>query len=212
MAQDTPAPPASESCPGTGSLHATIVTSMGELHAALYEASVPRTVANFVALAMGTVEWTPPAAAPSFGDLSGAKKGWTGGGAATVDGPEKVRRPLYSGTIIHRVIPEFMIQLGCPKGNGTGNPGWKFADEFVRSLRHDAPGTLSMANSGPNSNGSQFFVTEVPTPHLDDKHTVFGRVTAESVELVKKMARVPTAARDRPKTDIVLEEIRIFRK
>ena len=208
---DTPAPPASESCPGTGALFATFVTSMGELEAELFEAQVPRTVANFVALAMGTVEWTPPPEAPSFGDLSGQKKSWTGGGGGGGFGKaEKTSRPLYSGTIFHRVIPEFMIQGGCPKGNGTGNPGWRFADEFVDGLRHE-PGTLSMANSGPNTNGSQFFITEVATTHLDGRHTVFGKLTS-GLDLVKQMARVRTGARDRPLEDIVLQEIRIARR
>src|SRR5690606_3251778 len=131
---------------------ARFVTSVGELEADLYEDRTPRTVANFVALARGDVEWRRP------------------------DG-QTTRDPLYSGTKFHRVIPDFMIQGGDPAGNGTGGPGWRFGDEIVGSLRHDGPGVLSMANAGPNTNGSQFFITEVETPWLDGKHTVFGKVT-----------------------------------
>ena len=185
MNPDTPAPPVN--VPGAGELQATIRTSMGEIHVRLFENEAPRTVANFVALATGAVEWTTPAG-------------------------EKSTAPLYSGTIIHRVIPEFMIQMGCPKGNGTGGPGWRFADEFVAGLRHDKPGVLSMANAGPGTNGSQFFVTEVPTPHLDNRHTVFGEVlSASDVDVVRKIARVATSGGNRPVEDIVLQEISIRR-
>ena len=149
--------------PGTGKLHARFVTSMGDIECVLHEKETPRTVANFVALATGTVEWTKP------------------------DG-SKSKSPLYSGTVFHRVIPDFMIQGGCPMGTGTGGPGWRFKDEFVASLRHDGPGVLSMANAGPGTNGSQFFITEVATPWLDGKHTVFGKVT-KNVDLVAKIAR-----------------------
>jgi peptidyl-prolyl cis-trans isomerase A (cyclophilin A) len=159
--KDTPAPPVN--VPGSGRLHARFVTSAGDIEVALHEKEAPRTIANFVALATGTVEWTRP------------------------DGT-KTKDPLYTGTVFHRVIPEFMIQGGCPKGNGTGGPGWQFKDECTSNLRHDGPGVLSMANAGPGTNGSQFFLTEVATPWLDGKHTVFGKVT-KGVDLIPKIAR-----------------------
>ena len=184
---DTPAPPANETVPGDGQLYARIKTSMGEMVAKLFEDEAPRTVANFVALATGKVEWTDP------------KTG------------DKTTRPLYSGTIFHRVIPEFMIQGGDPLGSGRGGPGYKWGDEINPSLKHDKPGMLSMANAGPNTNGSQFFLTEVATPWLDGKHAVFGQVV-ENVELVPKITHVDRDANDRPRTDIVLEEVEVFRK
>jgi peptidyl-prolyl cis-trans isomerase A (cyclophilin A) len=183
MSMDTPAPPVD--VPGTGQLMARIVTSMGSIEAELYEKDVPRTVANFVALATGKVEWDKP-----------------GGG--------KSREPLYNNTIIHRVIPNFMIQMGCPKGDGTGSPGWRFRDEIVPRLRHDGPGILSMANAGPNTNGSQFFVTEGPTPHLNGKHAVFGKVTS-GMDVVNKIARVNRGPNDRPVQPITLQRIEIYR-
>jgi peptidyl-prolyl cis-trans isomerase A (cyclophilin A) len=183
---DPPVPQIAEMVPGTGELRATFKTSMGDIVVKLYENEAPRTVANFVALAMGKVAWTDPS---------------TG---------QKVTRPLYSGTIFHRVIPEFMIQGGCPLGAGTGNPGWKFGDEFGKGLRHDRPGVLSMANSGPNTNGSQFFLCEVPTPHLDGKHAIFGQAI-ENVQLISKITHVPRGARDRPNTPITLNEVVISR-
>ena len=157
---DTPAPPVS--IPGTGTLMARLVTSMGNLEAELYEKDVPRTVANFVALATGGVQWTRP------------------DGAKSTD-------PLYQNLKFHRVIPDFMIQCGCPLGTGTGGPGYRFRDEIHPAYKHTGPGMLSMANAGPNTNGSQFFVTEVATPWLDGKHAVFGKVTS-GVELIRKIA------------------------
>jgi len=117
--------------------------------------------------------------------------------------PRVVNDPLYSGTMFHRVIPDFMIQGGCPQGTGTGGPGWRFGDEIVASLRHDAPGVLSMANAGPGTNGSQFFITEIPTPWLDGKHTVFGKVT-KGVELVPKITRAGNGK-------VRLERVEIYR-
>ncbi len=147
---------------GSGALKARFVTSEGNIEATLHEKETPVTVRNFVALASGTVEWRKP------------------------DG-SKTSEPLYKGIAFHRVIPQFMIQCGCPLGTGTGGPGWQFDDECRPGLRHDGPGVLSMANAGPGTNGSQFFITEVATPWLDGKHTVFGKVT-KGVELVAKIA------------------------
>ena len=163
-------------------------TTAGKLTCTLFPKQAPKTVANFIGLATGAKEWTDPA------------KG------AMVKG-----KPLYSGTIFHRVIPNFMIQGGDPLGNGTGGPGYRFEDEFVPELRFDRPGLLAMANSGPATNGSQFFITEVPTPHLNDRHTIFGECDAASVELVKQIARVATDPRsNRPDQDIRINYITIM--
>ena len=176
MASDTPAPPVD--IPGAGKLMARFKTSAGDIEAELYEKQVPRTVANFVALARGDVEWTKP------------------------DG-KKTHDALYTNSVFHRVIPDFMIQGGCPRGDGRGGPGWNFKDEIVRELRHDSPGILSMANAGPNTNGSQFFITEVPTPHLDGKHAVFGKVT-KGLDLVGKIARTGNGK-------VQLKQVEIYR-
>lgn len=184
---DNPAPAASVTVPGEGQLYARLKTSMGDMVVELFENEAPRTVAHFVALATGNVEWKDPASG------------------------QKTTRPLYSGTIFHRVIPRFMIQGGDPEGTGRGGPGYRWGDEINPSLRHDRPGVLSMANAGPNTNGSQFFVTEVPTPHLDGKHAVFGRVV-QNVELVAQITSVPRDHRDRPNTDVVLQQIEVFRQ
>ena len=167
-------------------LYATFQTSMGDLVAELYPRRAPETVANFVALAEGTKKWTDPKTR------------------------EQTQRPLYAGTVFHRVIPNFMIQGGDPLGTGRGGPGYRFADEFDPSLRHDGPGVLSMANSGRNTNGSQFFITEKATPHLDNKHSVFGKVT-ENVELVGQIARVKTQGGNRPLVPIILKDVLIGR-
>ena len=118
--------------------------------------------------------------------------------------------PFYNGILFHRVIPNFMIQAGCPQGVGVGGPGYCIADEFDPNLRHDRPGLLSMANRGPNTGGSQFFITEVATPWLDDKHAIFGEVV-EGVELISVITNSPRDSRDKPLDDITMENVRVFR-
>jgi peptidyl-prolyl cis-trans isomerase A (cyclophilin A) len=167
-------------------LYATFKTSMGDVVVQLFDDKAPKTVANFVGLASGTKEWTDP------------KTG------------DKVKRPLYNGTIFHRVIPGFMIQGGDPLGNGTGGPGYKFEDEFNPDLRHTKGGILSMANAGPNTNGSQFFITLAPTLHLDNRHSVFGEVV-KGQEVILGIGNVSRDARDRPIKEVVLKEVVISR-
>ena len=169
-----------------GPVYATLKTSMGDIVIQLFDDKAPKTVANFVGLATGTKEWIDP------------KTG------------EKVKRPLYNGTIFHRVIPGFMIQGGDPLGNGTGGPGYRFEDEFHPDLRHNKAGILSMANAGPNTNGSQFFITYQATPHLDGRHSVFGAVI-KGQEIVVAIGNVSRDFRDRPIKDVVVKEIAISR-
>ena len=166
-------------------MHAHFTTSAGSFKIRLFDAEVPNTVKNFVGLAEGTQEFVDP------------KTG------------QKTTRPFYDGLVFHRVIDSFMVQGGCPLGTGTGGPGYKFADEFHPTLRHDKPGILSMANSGPNTNGSQFFVTLVPTPWLDNRHSVFGEVV-EGLDVVEKIGKTPTR-NDRPVTPITIESVKIER-
>jgi peptidyl-prolyl cis-trans isomerase A (cyclophilin A) len=168
-------------------LLAHFTTSEGDFTVRLFEDEAPNTVANFVGLAEGAREFVDP------------KNG------------QRVKRPFYDGLVFHRVIDGFMIQGGDPLGTGTGGPGYRFADEFHPSLRHDKPGMLSMANSGPNTNGSQFFVTLVPTPWLDNRHSVFGTV-AEGMDIVQKIGSTQTTKpNDRPAKPIVIQSIRIER-
>jgi len=167
-------------------LFATFKTSMGDIEIELFEDKAPKTVANFVGLASGEKEWTDPR---------------TG---------QKVKKPFYDGLIFHRIIADFMVQGGCPLGRGTGGPGYQFADEFHRDLRHDKPGVLSMANAGPNTNGSQFFITHVPTPWLDNKHSVFGQVV-KGMDVVNAMGGVPKGPGDKPRQDVVLEKVTLRR-
>jgi peptidyl-prolyl cis-trans isomerase A (cyclophilin A) len=119
--------------------------------------------------------------------------------------------PFYDGVIFHRVIPDFMVQAGCPQGRGTGGPGYVIRDEFAPGLRHDRGGLFSMANRGPNTGASQFFLTEVPTPWLDNKHAIFGEVSPEGLAIIKNMAREPRGAGDRPHTEISMQKVEIYR-
>ena len=168
-------------------VHAVFETSLGDIKIKLHHKEVPNTVANFVGLAEGTREFTD-----SFSK-------------------EKVKRPFYDGLIFHRVIPDFMIQGGDPTGTGMGGPGYNFPDEFNSTLKHDHPGILSMANSGPNTNGSQFFITEIATPWLDNRHSVFGEVV-EGMDIVRKIARVNRDQHDKPHEDIVLKKVKIIKE
>jgi peptidyl-prolyl cis-trans isomerase A (cyclophilin A) len=165
-------------------MHATLVTSEGEIRVELLPETAPMTVENFVGLAKGAKEWTHPE---------------TG---------ERQSEPLYPGTIFHRVIPGFMIQGGDPTGTGRGGPGYQFGDEVDAGPSFDGPGYLAMANAGPDTNGSQFFITVAATPHLTGKHTIFGRVV-EGQEVAERISKVPTDASDRPRSDVVLEEVQI---
>jgi peptidyl-prolyl cis-trans isomerase A (cyclophilin A) len=168
-------------------VYAQFVTSEGNFTVRLYNEQAPKTVENFVGLAEGTKEWSDPRT------------------------NEKVRRPYYDGVIFHRVIDGFMIQGGDPLGQGIGGPGYTFPDEFHPDLRHDKAGILSMANRGPNTNGGQFFITLGPTPHLDDRHSVFGEVV-EGMDVVRKIGSTRTGERDRPVNDIVIQSINIERR
>jgi cyclophilin family peptidyl-prolyl cis-trans isomerase len=178
-------------------LTATLHTSEGEIEVELYEDRAPTTVENFVGLAEhdpaadadpapGTVTWEDPESGEVRGDS------------------------LYAGTEFHRVIEDFMIQGGDPTGTGRGGPGYQFDDEFHDDLRHDGPGVLSMANSGPNTNGSQFFITLDAQPHLDDRHAVFGEVV-DGMDVVETIGRVDTDANDNPQDEVLIESVEIHR-
>ena len=167
-------------------LTATLETSKGKIEIQLFEERASRTVENFVGLATGEREWTHPE---------------TG---------ERMDGPLYDNVLFHRVIEGFMIQTGDPTGTGRGGPGYEFDDEFHDDLRHDGPGIVSMANSGPDTNGSQFFITLDAQPHLDDRHAVFGEVI-DGMDVVREVGNVETDRDDKPKTDVYLENVEIHR-
>jgi peptidyl-prolyl cis-trans isomerase A (cyclophilin A) len=162
--------------------YATLETTRGEIRVQLFDDTAPKTVTNFLGLATGSRAWTDPR---------------TGG---------EQRRPLYDGTVFHRVIPQFMIQGGDPLGTGRGGPGYRFEDEVGGPHRFDRPGRLAMANAGPNSNGSQFFITQVPTPWLDGKHTIFGQVVS-GMEVVGAIAASDRDGQDRPLEEQRLERV-----
>jgi peptidyl-prolyl cis-trans isomerase A (cyclophilin A) len=168
---------------------AVLDTSMGRITCRLYDKQAPETVANFIALAQGTKPWTDPV----------SKKKMKG-------------KRFYDGTTFHRVIPEFMIQGGDPTGTGTGDPGYMFADEFDPNLNFDVPGRMAMANSGPSTNGSQFFITEVPTTHLNQKHTIFGQCDQPSLSVVSAIARVQRDPDDKPLQPVVLNKVTIVQE
>ncbi|HTV83469.1 MAG TPA: peptidylprolyl isomerase [Acidobacteriaceae bacterium] len=170
--------------PGT---YAVLNTSEGRIVCRLFEQDAPKTVANFLELAEGKREWTHPVTS------------------------QKTQNKLYDGTIFHRVIPDFMIQGGDPAGNGMGGPGYRFEDETRHSPhRFDNKGKLAMANAGPNTNGSQFFITVAATGWLTGKHTIFGEVV-EGLEIVEKISRVPRDRQDKPNQPVVLESVTIER-
>ena len=170
-------------------LYAHFDTTEGKVVVKLFSKDAPKTVENFVGLATGEKEWTDPA--------TRAKK--TGA-------------PLYDGTIFHRCIADFMVQGGDPLGRGTGGPGYQFADEFQSGRKFDRPGLLAMANAGPNTNGSQFFITVVPTPWLNNKHTIFGEVVSGQ-DIVRRVANeIPKGAGDRPRTDVRINKLTISTK
>jgi len=170
----------------TETLTATLTTTQGTITVRLFPDHAPKTVRNFVELAEGGREWTDPRT-----------------GAVT-------KEKLYDGTIFHRVMSGFMIQGGDPLGTGTGGPGYRFGDEIHPDLRFDKPYLLAMANAGPGTNGSQFFITVGPTPWLNGKHTIFGEVIG-GADVVDKISHVRTAPGDRPVTDVVLESVTIQR-
>ncbi len=170
-------------------LYATLATNHGDIEVRLFPDHAPKTVRNFVELAEGSREWVHPR---------------TG---------RKTSEPLYDGTVFHRVISGFMIQGGDPLGTGTGGPGYRFADEIHPELQFDRPYLLAMANAGPSTNGSQFFVTVAPTPWLNRKHTIFGEVAnAAGREVVDKIAAVRTGAADRPVEDVTISSVKIERR
>ncbi|MFQ3295063.1 MAG: peptidyl-prolyl cis-trans isomerase A (cyclophilin A) [Natrialbaceae archaeon] len=165
-------------------LTATLHTNRGDIEIELYDDRVPQTVDNFVGLATGEKTWQDP------------------------DTGDDVHEPLYDDIPFHRVIEDFMIQTGDPTGTGRGGPGYTFSDEFQDELRHDEAGTVSMANRGPDTNGSQFFITLAEQPHLDDKHAVFGNVI-DGMDVVREIGSLPTDQNDRPEEDALLESVTV---
>jgi len=199
VAQQTPAKPAEDLPDAPQATAAAMVhpngptvvidTSMGRISCQFYEKQAPKAVANFIGLAEGTIDWTDPAS---------RKK--------------QHHKRYYDGTIFHRVIPEFMVQGGDPTGTGTGDPGYAFDDEIDPNLNFDAPGKLAMANSGPNTNGSQFFITEQAYDSLNQHYVLFGQCDDSSVGVVKTIARVERDAQDKPLTPVYLKKVTIVRE
>jgi len=194
LCQTAPAKPAAPARPAAPAAAAAvgptaiIQTSVGNLTCKLFPRQAPIGVANFIGLAEGTKDWTSP--------ISHSKKHGV---------------PLYDGTIFHRVIPEFMIQGGDPAGNGSGDPGYAFKNETSPDLKFDRPGRLAYANAGPNTNGSQFFITEVPYPSLNGNYTIFGQCDEATVTLVKQIARMGRDSNDRPNRPVKIVHIKIVR-
>jgi peptidyl-prolyl cis-trans isomerase A (cyclophilin A) len=186
-----PDAPVSQAAPVVEPTGPTVVldTSMGRITCRFFAKEAPLTVANFIGLAQGSKPYTDPVT------------------------KQKVRgKPFFDGTTFHRVIPEFMIQGGDPTGTGTGDPGYMFADEFDPDLNFDVPGRMAMANSGPGTNGSQFFITEVPTQHLNQKHTIFGQCDESSMPVVSAIARVQRDPDDKPLQPVTLDKVTIVRE
>jgi len=186
--QALPDAPGAQEHPGPQPTGATVLfdTSMGQMTCRLFDKQAPVAVANFVGLATGTKEFTDPAT------------------------KQKAKRPYYDGTTFHRVIPGFMVQGGDPLGTGTGDPGYMFNDEIDPALNFDVPGRLAMANSGPNTNGSQFFITEVATPFLDQKYVIFGQCDDHSVSIVQSIARVNRDGNDKPLEAVTLKKVTVI--
>jgi peptidyl-prolyl cis-trans isomerase A (cyclophilin A) len=187
-AEDLPDAPAATAAAMTRPNGPTVVmdTSMGRITCQFYQRQAPQAVANFIALAEGKKDWVDP-----------------------VTNKKQHNKPLYDGTTFHRVIPGFMIQGGDPAGTGMGSPGYQFDDEFDPNLNFDQPGRLAMANSGPNTNGSQFFITEQAYDSLDQHYTLFGQCDDASVQVVKAIAAVPRDSDDKPLTPVVLKKVTI---
>lgn len=173
--------------PGDGDLHAVVHTNHGDIDIEFFEDRAPKTVANFVGLATGKRTWTDPETGEDRND------------------------PFYDGVAFHRIIEGFMVQGGDPTGTGRGGPGYQFRDEFHDELRHDREGRVSMANAGPDTNGSQFFITLRQTPHLNDKHAVFGQVV-DGMDVVRAIGEVETNANDQPVDDVVIESVDVERR
>ncbi len=165
-------------------MHALFETNKGNFKVLLFADKAPKTVDNFVQLAKGTKEFMDPKS------------------------NQPVNKPFYDGLNFHRIIKDFMIQGGCPLGTGTGGPGYRFQDEFHPELKHNKPGLLSMANAGPNTNGSQFFITVVPTPWLDNRHTIFGEVV-EGYNIVDEISKTKVGPMDRPVEPVILNKVTI---
>jgi peptidyl-prolyl cis-trans isomerase A (cyclophilin A) len=184
---DSPSPQASALVHPNGPM-VVFDTSMGRITCQFYQQQAPKTVANFIALAEGTKDWVDPNTHKKMHN-----------------------KPLYDGTTFHRVIPQFMIQGGDPTGTGMGDPGYSFEDEFDPNLNFDVPGRLAMANSGPNTDGSQFFITEQAYDSLNQHYTLFGQCDPDGVQVVKAISRVPRGPDDKPETPVVLRKVTIVR-